>query len=118
MARQRLNLPRTPRGERRWQAQLDSLRRTTTHSGFTVAWNEGQTWPVDQAVRMIERTRHRLRRAGVRGLPRGPRASTEAHPAGLTSKEVTVLTLLASGLRNKEIAERVNRSTRTVDHHA
>jgi len=52
MARQRLNLPRTPRGERRWQAQLDSLRRTTTHSGFTVAWNEGQTWPVDQAVRM------------------------------------------------------------------
>jgi len=66
---------------------------------------------------MIERTRHRLRRAGVRGLPRGPRASTEAHPAGLTSKEVTVLTLLASGLRNKEIAERVNRSTRTVDHH-
>ena len=65
---------------------------------------------------MIERTRHRLRRAGVRGLSRGPRASTEAHPAGLTSKEMTVLTLLASGLRNKEIAERVHRSTRTIDH--
>ena len=66
---------------------------------------------------MIERTRLRLRRAGVRGLPRGPRATTQQHPAGLTSKEVAVLTLLASGLRNKEIAERVNRSTRTVDHH-
>ena len=65
---------------------------------------------------MIERTRHRLRRAGVRGLPRGPRASTQHHPAGLTSKEVAVLTLLASGLRNKEIAERVQRSTRTIDH--
>jgi DNA-binding CsgD family transcriptional regulator len=65
---------------------------------------------------MIERTRHRLRRAGVRGLPRGPRASTERHPAGLTSKELAVLTLLASGLRNKEIAERVHRSTRTIDH--
>ena len=47
---------------------------------------------------------------------RGPRASTQQHPAGLTSKEVTVLTLLASGLRNKEIAERVHRSTRTIDH--
>jgi DNA-binding CsgD family transcriptional regulator len=66
---------------------------------------------------MIERTRHRLRRAGVRGLPRGPRVSTRQHPAGLTSKELAVLALLASGLRNKEIAERVNRSIRTVDHH-
>ena len=28
-----------------------------------------------------------------------------------------MLPLLASGLRNKEIAERVNRSIRTVDHH-
>lgn len=66
---------------------------------------------------LIERVRQRLRAAGVRGLPRGPRASTQAHPAGLTGKEVAVLALLASGLRNKEIALRLNRSTRTIDHH-
>jgi DNA-binding CsgD family transcriptional regulator len=65
---------------------------------------------------MIERTRHRLRRAGVRGLSRGPRESTQQHPAGLTTREAAVLALLASGLRNKEIAERVHRSTRTIDH--
>jgi len=50
-SRQRLNLVRTPRGERRWQMQLDLLRRATTPSTFGAAWNEGQTWLVDQAVR-------------------------------------------------------------------
>ena len=66
---------------------------------------------------MIERVRHKLRAAGVRGLRRGPRETTQKHPAGLTSKEVAVLALLAQGLRNKEIGERLNRSARTIDHH-
>ena len=66
---------------------------------------------------MIERVHHKLRAAGVRGLPRGPRKTTQEHPAGLTSKEVAVLALLAQGLRNKEIGQRLHRSARTVDHH-
>ncbi len=66
---------------------------------------------------MAERVRRQLRSAGVRGLPRGPRSSTQQHPAGLTSKEVAVLALLARGLRNKEIAQRLSRSARTIDHH-
>lgn len=66
---------------------------------------------------MVERVRRQLRAAGVRGLPRGPREKTRQHPAGLTGKEVAVLVLLAEGLRNKEISQRLNRSVRTVDHH-
>jgi DNA-binding CsgD family transcriptional regulator len=66
---------------------------------------------------MIERVRYKLRAAGVRGSHRGPRESTRNHPAGLTTKEVEVLGLLAQGLRNKEIGDRLKRSTRTVDHH-
>jgi DNA-binding CsgD family transcriptional regulator len=69
------------------------------------------------AAPMIERVRRSLRVAGVRGLPRGPRATTQEHPAGLTLKEVQVLALLAQGLRSREIGERLSRSTRTVDHH-
>jgi DNA-binding CsgD family transcriptional regulator len=66
---------------------------------------------------MIERVRHKLRAAGVRSFQRGPRDSTLNHPSGLTIKEVEVLALLAQGLRNKEIGERLHRSSRAIDHH-
>lgn len=61
--------------------------------------------------------RRRLHGAGVRGLVRGPRPSTLEQPFGLTTRELQVLRLLCEGLRNAEIAERVHRSVRTVDHH-
>jgi DNA-binding CsgD family transcriptional regulator len=66
---------------------------------------------------LAERVRHELRASGVRGLRRGPRDATRGHPAGLTGKEVDVLELLSAGLRNKDIAQRLHRSVRTIDHH-
>ena len=59
----------------------------------------------------------RLRRLGVRDLPRGPRPSTRRNGAQLTAREVEVLSLLSEGLRNAAIAERLVLSPRTVDHH-
>ena len=50
-------------------------------------------------------------------VPRGPRPATRENPAQLTSRELEVLALVADGLRNADIAERLFLSPKTVAHH-
>ncbi|WP_232666910.1 LuxR C-terminal-related transcriptional regulator [Pseudonocardia sp. TRM90224] len=69
------------------------------------------------AVAAARIARRRLRELGMRTIPRGPQATTRAHPAGLTSRQADVLDLMADGLTNAEIAGRLVLSVRTVDHH-
>jgi DNA-binding CsgD family transcriptional regulator/tetratricopeptide (TPR) repeat protein len=61
--------------------------------------------------------RRRMREVGVRAIPRGPRAATRAAPAGLTAREQEVLALLADGLADREISQKLFISERTVHHH-
>ena len=61
--------------------------------------------------------RQKLRAKGVRGIPRGPRPTTKSNPAGLTPRQLEVLTLMSEGLQNAEIASRLSTSQKTIDHH-
>jgi DNA-binding CsgD family transcriptional regulator len=69
------------------------------------------------AVAAARHVRHRLRTLGMTRVPRRRAATTRANPAGLTDRQLDVHALLAEGLTNAEIAERLVLSVRTVDSH-
>ena len=58
-----------------------------------------------------------LRGLGVQYVPRGPRASTRGNAAMLTDREVEIIALLVQGKTNREIADDLFLSPRTVGHH-
>jgi DNA-binding CsgD family transcriptional regulator len=55
--------------------------------------------------------------ASIPKQKRGPYKAAKHHPLGLTSREIQVLELIAKGLGNSDIAKRLVRSQRTVEHH-
>jgi DNA-binding CsgD family transcriptional regulator len=69
-----------------------------------------------RAEPLERRLARRFRELGLR-VPTGPRETTRVNPAGLTARQLEVLTLLGEGLTNAEIAERLVVSPRTAEHH-
>jgi DNA-binding CsgD family transcriptional regulator len=69
------------------------------------------------ATRDVARVEARLRAAGARRGRRGPRTRPTHGWESLTETEVRVATLVAEGLTNRQIAERLFVSHRTVDTH-
>lgn len=74
----------------------------------------GATPAVDRLVELAEM--RGISRFDLR-IPRGPYHAARSNSFGLTAKEQTVLALMVEGLGNAEIADRLSRSQRTVEHH-
>ncbi|MGO4727499.1 MULTISPECIES: ATP-binding protein [unclassified Inquilinus] len=70
------------------------------------------------AALLARRTAQRLGVSAQLPKPRrGPYATARRHPLGLTRRELQVLALIVQGMGNRDIARRLVRSPRTVEHH-
>jgi DNA-binding CsgD family transcriptional regulator len=110
----------------RWQEAADAWERLGCPYEQARALAEGDEGAQRAALTILdalaakplaERLRRQMREAGVKAVPRGPRPSTRQNAAGLTTREIEVLELIAEGRQNAQIAARLSRSPRTVDHH-
>ena len=114
-------------------------------SNLTTAMDESASWeklgcPYEQALSLFEgneddkikalsfiqklganavseKLKMEMRSSGIKRIPRGLRKSTKTNPAQLTNRELDVLQLLKISAQDKEIANTLFISPKTVGHH-
>ncbi len=91
-----------------------------------MALSEGDEEAMKKAIEIFESLsasasalfiKQKMRKRGLKKIPKGPRKTTRENLAGLTSRQMEVLKLLSKGLSNNEIGSKLFISPKTVDHH-
>lgn len=104
------NTPIPPIHRARHEHLLADLRRALGNEAYVLAWEQGRMLALEQAVATV-----------VAGAPADQSTSASATRAAdeavLTRREVEILTLVADGLSNQDIAARLYISPRTTTTH-
>jgi DNA-binding NarL/FixJ family response regulator len=104
-----------------YERTVADLRARLGDAAFADTWAAGQALPVDQAAAEAEALAAELAAelaADPVAAPAGLAApAAAALPAGVSEREIEVLRLLAQGLTNAQIGERLFISPRTVNAH-
>jgi DNA-binding CsgD family transcriptional regulator len=90
-----------------YEGRLDAARTQLDEAAWTAAWDEGRAMATEQAVE------YALEQEEAAPEPAAP----QTYPAGLSAREAEVLGLVATGLTNAEVAERLFLSPRTINWH-
>lgn len=92
------------------ERSLDCIRARLGEHTFTTLWSLGRTMTPEQVLALQDEEIALLSSSATpTPLP--------DYPAGLTEREVQVLRLVARGLTNREIAEELGLSKKTIAHH-
>jgi len=99
-----------------YEQTLAATRTQLGEKNFSTAWAEGRSMTPEQALDAQETAQVAL---SVPTEPPSPLPAKDslAYPAGLTAREMEVLRLVAQGMTNPQIAERLILSLHTVNAH-
>ncbi len=105
--REASGVPLPPNHGPLYERRVTAARAQLGEEAFAAAWAEGRIMTPEQAIAALQRAEV-LQQAP---LPKRP----VTYPAGLTQREVDVLRLVAQGLTDAQVAERLVISRRTVN---
>jgi len=113
--RERVGTPIPPVEHATYERLVAAVRTQLDEVVFASTWAEGQTMTPEQALAAQGQATRPA--PVVAGQPSPSLAKLPSFPAGLTTREVEVLCLLATGLTDAQIAEQLVLSLHTVHAH-
>ena len=117
--REAIGLSPKPFGEARYdyEGYLATVQGGLPEPDFDAAWLEGRTMSPEQAIEYALSAEKPSATQPSSATTQPSAAFAPEHPAGLTSREVEVLGLVASGMTSARIAKELFLSPRTVETH-
>jgi predicted ATPase/DNA-binding CsgD family transcriptional regulator len=112
--RDAISVPIIPADQAEHDQYLAATQAALGDAAFAAAWTAGQTLPPDALLG--EESGAGAESTGAPAA-NGGNGARLAHPAGLTAREIEVLRLVAGGLTDAQVAERLTLSPRTVSSH-
>jgi non-specific serine/threonine protein kinase len=103
--REAINMPLLTSEHETYEENVKAVRENMSELAFTQAWAEGCAMTLEQAVEYVS---HEL------GSSSPPKTEKEKY-GGLTTREREAAVLIAQGMSNREIAEAMTLSTKTVE---
>jgi DNA-binding CsgD family transcriptional regulator len=108
--RRQIGSVRMPVWRDQYEGDVAAVRAELSADALATAWREGQNAPAEAVLALA-------RALALATKPAPPATPVEAPPEGLTPREAEVIRLLAAGLTDRQIAERLVISPRTVHTH-